>query len=87
MSPPRNMHREDVKAELRKRFGSVAAFERKAKIPEKSVNDVLRGRRSARVEKAINKALSTPFLPPSQSEGSDHSGSEPAAHRLIAEAR
>lgn len=87
MPPPRSMHREDVKAELRKRFGSVAAFERKAKIPEKSVNDVLRGRRSARVEKAIRKALSTPILPPAQSEGSDHSVTETVTHRLIAGGR
>jgi lambda repressor-like predicted transcriptional regulator len=56
-----SMHREDVKAELRKRFGSVAAFERSRNLPAKSVNEILRGRKSARVADAIDDALNEPI--------------------------
>lgn len=49
------MHREDIKAAIRKRFGTVAAFEQANGLPAKSVNDVLRGRTNARVAKAIKQ--------------------------------
>lgn len=51
------MHKEDVNAALRKRFGSVAAFERAKALPEKSVHDLLRGRPSARVRDAVESAI------------------------------
>ena len=59
------MHKEDVKAALRKRHGSVAAFERAQGLPEKSVTDLLRGYTSARVRKAVEAAITT------QSDDSD----------------
>lgn len=37
------MHREDVKAAIRKRFGSLKAFERAENLPLKSVSGVLAG--------------------------------------------
>lgn len=37
-------HPEDIKAALRKRFGSTHAFERARGLPHRSVADVLRGR-------------------------------------------
>ena len=77
------LHREDVKAAIRKRFGSVAAFERAYKLPEKSVTDVLRGQKSARVEAAVLEVIEGG----SQSEGSEHSSDPADAHRLNAEAR
>lgn len=80
--PLANMHPEDVKAGLRKRFGSVAAFEAVRNLPTKSVSDVLRGRTSARVSLAIEEALATPVTLPVQSEVSDSSADHPAAHRL-----
>lgn len=52
------LHREDVLAQIRKVYGSAAAFERAHKFPEKSVNEVLRGRANARVQRAIEKLLS-----------------------------
>jgi lambda repressor-like predicted transcriptional regulator len=55
------LHREDIKAELRKRFGSVAAFEREKNLPNKSVHEILRGRKSARVAAEIEKALTQPL--------------------------
>jgi lambda repressor-like predicted transcriptional regulator len=77
-----NMHPEDVKAGLRKRFGTVAAFEEARGLPPKSVNDLLRGRPSARVAKAIQDALDTPLPLHPQSEHSDSSEESDGAHRL-----
>ncbi len=82
-----NMHRADVKAGLEKRFGSVAAFERALELPEKSVNDVLRGRPRKHVRDAIEKALATPVPLLDESEVSDTSAGATANHRQSAEAR
>lgn len=79
------MHREDIKAALRKRFGSVAAFERARSLPAKSVSDLLRGQKSARVEQAVVEAITD--VGPQQSEGSDDSRKNGPAQRLNAEAR
>jgi lambda repressor-like predicted transcriptional regulator len=51
------MHPEDVKAGLRKRYGTVADFERAKGLPPKSVTEVLRGRAWQRVSDAIECAL------------------------------
>jgi hypothetical protein len=75
--------KEDVKAALRKRFGSVFAFEDAAKLPRKSVSDFLRGRPNQNVATAINNALT----PSAQSDLSDDSTARPDAHRLIAGVR
>ncbi|WP_288457817.1 helix-turn-helix domain-containing protein [uncultured Sphingomonas sp.] len=80
-----HMHKEDIKAALRKRFGSVAAFERSRGLPEKSVTDLLRGYASARVEKAVVDAISGAV--PDQSEVSDDNSTIAPAHRLNAQAR
>ncbi|MET0269665.1 MAG: helix-turn-helix domain-containing protein [Sphingomonas sp.] len=55
-----SMHREDVKAVLRKSYGSIFAFERLHDLPRKSVSDVLRGRPNSRVANAIEKVLAAP---------------------------
>ncbi|RYY25209.1 MAG: hypothetical protein EOP62_14200 [Sphingomonadales bacterium] len=81
------MHRIDVKAALQKKFGSVASFERKHDLPEKSVNDVLRGRPWKRVADAIEKALATEEGTPAESEFSDCSKGCATSHRLIEGAR
>lgn len=49
--------RHGVKAEICRRYGSLAAFERANGLPEKSVSDVLRGSTSARIERAIMAAI------------------------------
>lgn len=46
-------HKEDVKAVLRKRYGSVCAFEKAKGLPPQSVSDVLRGRSVARTQAAL----------------------------------
>lgn len=51
------MHRENIKAELRKAYGSLGAFETKTALKRGSVRDVLRGRTSAPTERAIATAL------------------------------
>lgn len=79
-----SMHPEDVKAALRKRFGSVAQFERAKDLPSKSVSDVLRGYKSARVTRAISDAIREPL------NESDFSGNTPETgtpHRQNAEAK
>lgn len=52
-----------IKAEICRKFGSLAAFERANGFPEKSVSDVLRGNTSARIERAILAAI-TPATRP-----------------------
>ncbi len=78
------LHPEDVKAEIRKKFGAVAQFERANGLPEKSVNDVLRGRTSARVQRAIEQVIGQPLQ---QSEDSDVSSVISDTHRLNVERR
>lgn len=50
-------HREDIKAELRKKHGSVAEFERRTGLPKRSVKDVLDGKSRPEVAKAVAVAL------------------------------
>lgn len=52
-----NRHPEDVKAAIRKRFGSMAAFERAERLSTGSVSEILRGRASARTAKAVERVL------------------------------
>jgi hypothetical protein len=75
-----SMHPEDVKAELRKRFGSVAAFERAFRLPEKSVTDLLRGRTSGRVSGAVESVIERPLSDFPLSDDSDNSRSGNSAH-------
>lgn len=51
------VHPEDVKAAIRKRYRSLAAFERAHSLARQSVTEVLRGRPSARTQKAIERLL------------------------------
>lgn len=81
------MHPEDVKAGLRKRFGTIVAFERAKGLPHQSVTDVLRGRPNARVSKAIEEALSFPVPDGPQSSFTDCSDNDEGTHRLISAAR
>jgi lambda repressor-like predicted transcriptional regulator len=82
-----SMHPEDVKAGLRKRFGTIANFERAKGLPRASVTDLLRGRPSARVLEAVEDALNTPEPPAPQSDLSDSSANDDGAHRLISVSR
>ena len=52
-----SMHKEDIKAALRKKFGTIAAFEKARGLPKKSVHDVLRRRPRGWVEAVIAAEL------------------------------
>lgn len=72
------MHPEDVKAALRKRFGSVANFVAVRQLPTTGVSDLFRGRTSQRVRDAVEEVLR-------EQAGSiimDSSSAKPASHRL-----
>ncbi|AJP73141.1 hypothetical protein [Sphingomonas hengshuiensis] len=76
--------RENVKAAIRTRYGSVFRFEDAFDLPRKSASDVLRGRTNKSVSDAFAKVL-----PPEMARQSDKSDSsnECRAHRQSAEAR
>lgn len=63
---PLDMNPHDIKSEIRKRFGTLRAFEKEMGLSEKSVTDICRGRTSSRVEKAILSVINRPiaeFIP------------------------
>lgn len=59
MTTPRDSHPEDLKAELRKKFGSLQRFEEGAGLQQKSVAAGLR-RPYEEVERAVAEALDRP---------------------------
>ena len=77
------MHREDVKAELRKRFGSISKFEKARNLPTKSVSDLLRGRSSKRVQDEVALALFTGNSASDESDSSDRCGENAAPATLV----
>lgn len=50
-------HPEDVKAAIRKQFGTVARFIEAHGLPETGVSDLFRGRTSRRVRDAVEEVL------------------------------
>jgi len=92
MSPETRKVREDIKAALRTRYGSVFEFERKHGLPHKSAADVLRGRAVTKTAEAIAAELgkSVQEVFPGRfksSDLSDTSSRDSAAQHLIAEAK
>lgn len=53
----KSVHPEDIKAALRKRFGTIQEFERVHALSPRSVKDVLRGRSRPGTAKAIAHAI------------------------------
>ena len=80
----RTKHPEDIKAAIRKRYGSVKAFVDAQGLPPTSVSDLFRGRVSRRVTEAVEEVLQTDF---SESNSVDASSAEAAPHRQNAGAR
>jgi lambda repressor-like predicted transcriptional regulator len=76
-----DMHPEDIKASIRKQFGTIRNFELSRDLPRGSVHEVLRRRRWARIERAIESVISA-----SPSEKTD-SKRKTGAHGLSAEAK
>ncbi len=77
------MHPEDVKAAIRKRFGTVARFIEERNLPKTGVSDLFRGRTSRHVRDAVEEVLQAQ----AQSITLDDSETETGAHRLNAEVR
>ena len=50
-------HPEDIKAAIRKRYRSIGRFEVAENLAKGSVAEILRGRKTARTEKAIRRVL------------------------------
>lgn len=50
-------HPEDVKAAIRKRFGTISSFIREKGLPPTGVSDLFRGRSSQRVRDAVEDVL------------------------------
>jgi len=55
------LHREEIKAKLRMKFGTIEAFEQLRELPPRSVKDVLRGRSVRRTAEAIAFELGVPI--------------------------
>jgi lambda repressor-like predicted transcriptional regulator len=84
-------HKEDIKSEIRKRHGSMAAFESARGLPRQSTRDVLRGRAIANTAHAIAVELDTTvetlFPGRFKSHIRDNSAKASATHRQNVEAR
>ncbi|MBI0530061.1 hypothetical protein D9602_01660 [Sphingomonas sp. TX0522] len=78
------MHREDVKAAIRKRHGTLRAFQEANGLPANAVSEVLRGRKSRRTEDAIERLVAEEV---GQSINLDDNGSDTIAHCQKAGAR
>ncbi|MEC8033964.1 MAG: helix-turn-helix domain-containing protein [Pseudomonadota bacterium] len=87
----RPAHKEDIKAAIRKRHGSLAAFELARGLPRQSTRDVLRGRAVSKTAHAIAVELDTTveslFPGRFKSHNRDNIRKADAAHRQNAEAR
>ncbi len=79
-----SFHAEDVKAAIRKRFGSLTKFEEEHGFPPKSVSAVLRGATSARIGQALDAVmvLERATVLPKPSEFSTDTAKRAPAHRI-----
>ena len=77
------MHPEDIKAAIRKQFGSVGQFVEERGLPKTGVSDLFRGRTSKRVRDAVEEVVRA------QIESIELDNSSPAArpHRKSAGAK
>lgn len=53
----RGLHPEDVKAAIRKKFGTIVEFHRFYDLPATGLQDILRGRPSQRIADAVDEVL------------------------------
>ena len=84
------LHKEDVKAALRKRYRSVAAFERANNLGKGSVSEILRGGANQRTAKAVERVLREERIAKAKSEPNIipcNSEAPRVAHHLNAKAR
>jgi phage terminase small subunit len=53
----RGLHAEDVKAAIRKKFGTIKEFHRVYDLPKTGLQEILRGRSSQRTSDAVDEVL------------------------------
>lgn len=84
----RTFHPEDVKAAIRKRFGSLNKFEQAHGLAHNGVADMLRGRTSARTAAVVNAILlmESASVAPRLSNAADDTKKRRPMHRLNAQA-
>ena len=86
----RPVHKEDIKAQIRKLHGSLAAFEVARGLPRQSTRDVLRGRAVTQTARAIaaelNSTVEALFPGRFKSHIRDNSPEKAVTHRQNAEA-
>ena len=84
----KDFHPEDVKAAIRKRFGSLNKFEKAHGLAHNSVADMLRGRTSARTARVVDAVLlmESAATAPRPSYIPDITRKSRAPHRLSAKA-
>lgn len=83
------MHPEDIKAQLKKEYGTVRAFERRQGLPDSAVRDLLRGHTSRRTAVALAIALEKPItvlFPDRADLTRDDKSQKRDSHRLNGEA-
>ena len=76
------LHYEDIKASIRKKWGSLSAFEQSQGLPRGGVNDWGRGKTSARVQRAIEHHLTSIISPVALSDNPELTTGGVGAHRL-----
>lgn len=87
------MHPENIKAEIRKKYKSLSAFERQLGLPRGSARDVLRGKSVSPTAKAMAKELGVAFkvISPGQKwikgPSRKNMSANAECHRLNAEAK
>lgn len=90
MTAPQALHPEDVKAKIRKSYGSLLAFERAHQLGRRSVTDFLIGRGRPSVAKAVAELFGhdVVFQAPASDKSAcaDDSATNADAHRQNAEA-
>ena len=78
------IHKEDIKAALRKRHGTVAAFASARGLKAQQVRDWLRGRTSAAVAEQVVRELGVVQVQHGESINVDDSRASCTSHRLNA---
>jgi len=80
----KDLHPEDVKAAIRKRFGSLKNFEFVHGLAQQGVADLLRGRTSARTASVVDAVLTieNASVVSVKSKKKDYSQKKAPSHRL-----
>jgi len=78
------LHREDIKAAIRKRYGTIREFSRQNGLGATAVSDMFRGYTSRRTAEAVEALLREVDA---GNIASEHNEADAATHRIIAGAR